>query len=275
MDTIFIDKPVNIPEFFPEKPFDANTGRKWADYIQCLKLPPPDSGYYKGKTIIDVGAGFKGEKEFNNGHLRTVEEIFPNVRELIAIDPTYVINGKGAYPLEQYSDFQKQYMSRDIRGVTRKIGVVQKLPVKDFSADEIWSLMALPLHLPTDHEGKMFLEFLRVLKPGGKIRLAPFAHPSNSSKQSISEASISTLLEKFGYTMEYFDIPRRTNAPYRGVIISAPDETVEDARARIESFQAYLQHMNLVASPDKEWTTDHFNRRANTEPLIQTPQQKE
>ncbi len=59
------------------------------------------------------------------------------------------------------------------------LGVVEKIDVPDASFDVVISRLAIH-HLPDDLKPRAFAEFLRVLRPGGRLFIVDFKRPSNS-----------------------------------------------------------------------------------------------
>lgn len=236
-------------EFMPEKPFSANTGRRWKLYELCLKLGELKD--WDGKTIVDVGSSYKPSYD------KKVTELFPGAK-VIAVDPSFIINGKGAYRLEEYDQYQLRNMSQDYDPDTeRRIGVVQELPIEDHSVDQVWSLMAVPLHLPLNHQGRMWAEMLRVLKPGGEVRLAPYA--------GRQDTFFAKLLQHYGYQVEMYTLDHGDkHLPQNGVILKVPEMSPEDVHALYESFKQYLIGANIYAT-GKDWDTDYF-RQSYDEP---------
>ena len=59
-----------------------------------------------------------------------------------------------------------------------KVGLIEKLDFPDATFDVVISRLAIH-HLPDDLKDKGFEEILRVLKPGGYVRIADFCPPTN------------------------------------------------------------------------------------------------
>lgn len=257
-DTDSEASPTINKDFFPET-VHAHTSRKWQDYIECLKLPSSEkTHFYQGKIIVDVGSGPKTSNE-------DATKFFPGAK-IIAVDPNYIVDGKSAYPLETYDETDRRDFSREYRGIERRIGVAQNLPLGDHSADEIWSMMSVPMHIPLDHEGTMWLEFFRVTKPGGTIRVAPGFIPNSKT----SRGSFVKLLTQHGYDVKYSKLEGRERTPQSVTVITTPQETIEEANKRRQSLEQYLRHMNLIASPDKDWSSNYF-RKLKDHPGIESP----
>lgn len=231
-----------LRDFMPERPFAANTGRRWKLYDICLKLREITN--WDGKVILDVGSSYK--PSFDD----KVAQRFPGAK-VIAVDPTFIINGKGAYPIEQYDQYQLKNMSVDYDPDTeRRIGVVQELPVEDHSVDEVWSLVAVPVHLPVDHQGRMWAEMLRVLKPGGEVRLAPTG--------SKIDHFFAQLLRQYGYEVEEYTLDHGDKfIPNRGIVVRIPKMSVEEVHELAEAFKHYLITANIYATGN-EWKTSYF-----------------
>lgn len=249
-------------EFFPPHPFEANTGRTWKQYISLLRLAEIPS--WKDKIIVDLGSSYK--PSFGG----SVADTFPGAK-VIAVDPTFIINGKGAYPIETYNEFQLKDMSQDYdNDVERVIGVAQNLPIVDHSVDFVFSLVAVPVHLPLDHEGRMWSEILRVLRPGGQARIAPFA-----GKQSNYFAK---LLRQYGYEVTQYELPEEAKFN-GGVVVSVPvDYTVEEAHQNYEALTTFLRSMNIYAE-NSQWKTEYFTdpkySYEQTEPNVTKPIQED
>jgi SAM-dependent methyltransferase len=244
--------------FLPEKPPGASTGRPWELYIRCLKLNL--NANYDGTVIIDVGSGYKESTE------KKVADCFPGAH-VIAVDPNYIIQGKGAYQKEQYNKLQLRNMATDTDpDLERRIGVVQELPAEDHSIDQVWSMVAVPFHLSVEHEGRMWAEILRVLKPGGEAHLSPYAGDDGEV-----DAFFAKLLRQFGYNVELYRLTEEDGVlAESGVILTVPEMTVLEAHQQYEAFKMYLMNAGLYAA-EREWSAEFLQQTNNPKNKVESP----
>jgi len=121
------------------------TTRDWNTYPFIFKLDTFDSENWEGKVILDIGSGNKwGDPEAT----------FPGAK-MHAIDPEF----------EERIKWNTAHEKRQ--------GVVQEIPYNENKFDLVLSSHAVPQHiLPVDMP-RAISEMIRVMKPGGEIRLAP------------------------------------------------------------------------------------------------------
>jgi ubiquinone/menaquinone biosynthesis C-methylase UbiE len=125
------------------------TDRDWDSYPYIFNFKDIPKEYWKGKNILDVGSGIKW---------RDPDHTFPGAT-IFAIDPEFA---NGSYSRITINTAHNQ-----------RLGVVQEIPYDDNTFDHVVSSHAMPQHVyPIDHD-KATSEMIRVMKPGGDIRLAP------------------------------------------------------------------------------------------------------
>ncbi len=248
-------------EFLPKEPFDANTGRTWYNYEMVLRLHDIPQEEWKNKVILDVGASYKPSFD------KKSDFYFPGAK-VIALDPSFIIDGEGAYPIDKYDKYQKKNMSEDFDpDVERKIGVVQEMPIEDHSIDYIFSLMAVPLHLTSNHRGRMWAEMLRVLKPGGEIRIAPFANKGQNTFYI-------EIIKRFGFEVDAFRVEHgKQPLPKDVVKVKVPEDwDVDYLHETYEAFVGYLRQAELYAETN-DWKSGYLYPSDDTdfEPSIRSP----
>jgi SAM-dependent methyltransferase len=127
------------------------TERSWRSYPYIFNLPSSNNlEYWMDKKILDVGSGDKfDDSEFT----------FPGA-VVHAIDPELQPTGK--FSRIKYNTAHKQ-----------RLGVVQETPYDDNLFDLVLSSHAVPQHIYPVDKPKAVSEMIRVMKPNGKIKLAP------------------------------------------------------------------------------------------------------
>jgi ubiquinone/menaquinone biosynthesis C-methylase UbiE len=83
----------------------------------------------------------------------------------------------------------RQKAARARLKVEFEVGLIEKLAFPDATFDVIISRLAIH-HLPDDLKRAGFAEFLRVLKPGGRLLIADFKPPANPFLRHITSALI-------------------------------------------------------------------------------------
>ncbi len=83
----------------------------------------------------------------------------------------------------------KEKAARARLDVAFEVGLIEKLAFPDASFDVVISRLAIH-HLPDDLKRAGFAEFLRVLKPGGRLLIADFKPPTNPVLRHITSGMI-------------------------------------------------------------------------------------
>ncbi len=143
----------------------SETPATWRNFEQItseLKLKEQD---LKNKVILDVGSG-------GGGFAAGVKERPELDSRVISLDPNYNLETLSEENADLIKDSLQELKSEQLPAVT---GLSQELPFKDESVDLIVSNHAVPWHISDNSEkiSKSIEEMVRVLKPGGEIRLNP------------------------------------------------------------------------------------------------------
>lgn len=161
------------------------TERSVEDYLNDLHLREED---LEGKKILDVGAGLRG-------FARDAKEKGMKV-DIFSVDPFYMLSR------EERKDVLDDDVSRgsipaaidtsvDDKTVA---GLAEELPIKDVEFDYVFSNYSQPFYAEDAEELRKFIEEgLRVLKPGGQLRVAPYM--PIESRASKARAFIGGLLK--------------------------------------------------------------------------------
>ncbi|OGY64743.1 MAG: hypothetical protein A3I24_02425 [Candidatus Harrisonbacteria bacterium RIFCSPLOWO2_02_FULL_41_13b] len=138
------------------------TWRNFEQIIEELKLKQED---LEDKIILDIGSG-------GGGFAAGVKENPELNSRVISLDPNY--------NLEKLSEENANLIKKAVRELKSEqlpmvAGLSQELPFKDESIDLVISNHAVPWHIldSADKVSKSIKEMIRVLKPGGEIRLHP------------------------------------------------------------------------------------------------------
>ncbi len=145
------------------------TQREWGSYLYAFDLDKRDKKSWEGKVILDVGGGDKIEDP---------EIAFPGAKVCV-IDPE--IGGK--------IKFQSAHEKRK--------GVVQEIPYDDNKFDLVLSSHAVPQHIFPVYFPRAISEMIRVMKPGGEIRLTPCVEGHDIT------AEIEVALANSGFEVEF------------------------------------------------------------------------
>jgi ubiquinone/menaquinone biosynthesis C-methylase UbiE len=147
--------------YHEEKGIDKNE-EIFQKYIEDLELTPEDFD----KKILDIGAGNAGFAKWAKEH---------NVSSEI-------------YSLDTRDEMEEKEKS--------VVGTADELPFKDESFDLIISACAVPNVTEVDQVEKTLLEAIRVVKPGGEIRLAKVFEGERYESQRIKKQELNKVLEK-------------------------------------------------------------------------------
>jgi ubiquinone/menaquinone biosynthesis C-methylase UbiE len=121
------------------------TQRDWDGILFDFDLVGVKPEYWTGKTILDVGSGLK---------MHNPEIAFPGAK-VCAVDPQV-----GARVYSQ--------TAHEVRK-----GVAQEIPYDDNKFDLVISSHAVPQHVSRPDFLRAISEMIRVMKPGGEIRMTP------------------------------------------------------------------------------------------------------
>ena len=143
--------------------------RHWDDYASKLDLVEKD--LQKWHVILDLGSGCF--QEFADD----IEKLgFKDVK-VLSIDPTLGIKSPSGA------------MRRTIARPNTAIAFAEELPLLDDSVDVIFALFSIPFYSMNDRDELLAAkEMIRVLKPGGEIRIFPY----NYSKRPLFLDEIET-----------------------------------------------------------------------------------
>lgn len=139
-------------------------GRNSKMVIELAKIQP-------GDTVLDVGCG-SGSLTLAAGY---------------RAGPKGKVYGIDASP-EMIEVAQKKASDSGLP-VKFKVGLIEKLDFPNATFDVVISRLAIH-HLPDDLKSKGFTEILRVLKPGGYVRIADFFPPANPILRHLMSAVI-------------------------------------------------------------------------------------
>jgi ubiquinone/menaquinone biosynthesis C-methylase UbiE len=148
-------------DYYKETEIDGDE-ETFQNYVKELELTPDDFD----KKILDLGAGDAGFARWAKEH---------NVSSEI-------------YSLD-ICDKMKEISSS-------VIGTAEELPFKDESFDLLISNCAIPNTIEADQIEKTLLEAIRVIKPGGEVRLAKVLEGEQYEPQRIKKEKLNTVLEK-------------------------------------------------------------------------------
>ncbi|MGA3150628.1 MAG: class I SAM-dependent methyltransferase [Candidatus Saccharimonadales bacterium] len=162
----------------------SSTGRGISDYREHLGIELED---LRGKRILDVGAGFS----------IFAREAKEHGAETISLEPQDPTQRLDMMP-EDKAEFRKALSRGEIVP-----GIVQELPFEDGSFDRVFAVLSVPYYLPRVESERIlaFDEMVRVLKPGGEIRIFP-TQIGGGKPESVSEEVV-TKLESEGCQVQF------------------------------------------------------------------------
>ncbi|HUW21604.1 MAG TPA: methyltransferase domain-containing protein [Candidatus Bathyarchaeia archaeon] len=149
------------------------THTEWSDYLRIFALQGKPRECWEGKKILDVGSGLKFEPP---------DRAFPGAR-VYAIDPEF---GKGGrLPHASHTAHEKRE------------AICQAIPYDDNKFDFVFASHSAPQSLGIEEVPRSLCELIRVMKPGGEIRLVLCAE-----NQGIT-TEIKDVLIKNGFVVEF------------------------------------------------------------------------
>lgn len=161
-----------------------STGRGVKDYEELLGIKPES---LRDKKILDIGAGFanfaRESKHFG--------------AETVSLEPQDPTDRLSMTP-EEKAEFKRAFSRGEIVQ-----GIVQSLPFQDGSFDRVFAVVSIPYYLPRQESERAlaFDEMVRVLKPGGEVRIYP-VELSGKYPWSVSDGIIKRLQSE-GYKVEF------------------------------------------------------------------------
>lgn len=152
----------DLGELRPEGVKGVVSGRPWHTEAQLLQVPNKN---WEGKRILSMATG----KKFDDP-----QEVFPGA-EVTALDSSFFTDDK-----IKYEDLDKKAKENlVIHGKTENTadhavkGLAQELPFADESFDLVMSTFGVPMNLGENDKVTSIIEFYRVCKKGGQVRLYP------------------------------------------------------------------------------------------------------
>jgi ubiquinone/menaquinone biosynthesis C-methylase UbiE len=137
----------------------------------------------KGKRILDVGCG---------------PALFAIEATRLQLDVSSVDARVPYHPLPPTMSVQEQEQYRQmVEGKYIVKGRAQSLPFEDDSFDVVLAMQSVPAYLPRDDavRDETMSEMLRVLAPGGEVRLFPVGQDKEASDAYLPPATLARLLQ--------------------------------------------------------------------------------
>jgi len=150
-----------MENFYEKTGIDENE-ETFQKYVEELELTPEDFN----KKILDLGAENAGFAKWAKEH-----------------------------------DITSEIYSLDVRNKMKEtessvIGTADELPFEDESFDLVISTCAVPNVIEPEQIEKTLLEAIRVIKPGGEVRLAKVSEGEQYESQRIKKQELNMVLEK-------------------------------------------------------------------------------
>lgn len=161
-----------------------STGRGVKDYEELLGIRPES---LRDRKILDIGAGFAN----------FAREARHYGAEVVSLEPQDPTDNLAMTP-EEKMEFKRALSRGEIVQ-----GIVQNLPFEDESFDRVFAMVSVPLYLPRQESERTlaFDEMVRVLKPGGEVRIWP-VELSGEHDWFVSDGIIKRLQSE-GYIVEF------------------------------------------------------------------------
>jgi len=145
------------------------TNRGWQSYLYNFRLRDKEAGFWEGKFILDVGSGDKEDDP---------SFYFPGAK-ICAIDPEFGPDGRVGWNTAH----------------EKRIGVVREIPYDDDEFDLVLSSHSVPQHIFPAEMPRAISEMLRVMKPGGEIRLMPCVKGHGDISPEVERALVNSGFE--------------------------------------------------------------------------------